>query len=185
MDAGIGIVNAGAGGGSFARWLADRVGMGGEIVAADLDVRLLEDLNASNVEIRQLDLVRDELPEATFDFVHTRMVLMHIAARDAVLARLVRALRPGGTVMIEEQDVFPIALAPAGSYVRHMGGGRLRSSVRRESPGNAARRRGRLARWRHDSEATVARASSAPTSATSTRAGRSRRSSGSGCRSPR
>jgi SAM-dependent methyltransferase len=109
-------LDAGAGGGSFARWLADRVGKGGGVVAVDLDVRLLEDLNAPNVEIRQLDLVADELPEAAFDFVHTRMVLMHIPARDAVLARLVRTLRPGGVLMIEEEDTFPIALTPAGSY---------------------------------------------------------------------
>jgi SAM-dependent methyltransferase len=109
-------LDAGAGGGSFARWLADRVGPDGRVVAADLDVRLLEDLNAPHVEIRRLDLVRDELPEAAFDFVHTRMVLMHIPARDAVLERLVRALRPGGVAMIEEQDIFPIPLTPAGSY---------------------------------------------------------------------
>ena len=31
-------LDAGAGGGSFARWLADRVGAGGGVVAADLDV---------------------------------------------------------------------------------------------------------------------------------------------------
>jgi len=109
-------LDAGAGRGSFARWLADRVGSDGGVVAADLDVRLLDDLNAPNVEVRQLDLVRDELPEAAFDLVHTRMVLMHIPARDAVLGRLVRALRPGGVVMIEEQDIFPIPLAPAGGY---------------------------------------------------------------------
>jgi SAM-dependent methyltransferase len=109
-------LDAGAGGGSFARWLAGRVGNRGRVVAADLDVRLLEDLSTPNLEIRQMDLVRDELPEAAFDFVHTRMVLMHIPARDAVLVRLMRTLRPRGVLMIEEQDVFPIALAPAGSY---------------------------------------------------------------------
>jgi SAM-dependent methyltransferase len=109
-------LDAGAGSGSFARWLADRVGMDGEVVAADIDVRLLEDLSAPNVEVRQIDLVHDELEEAAFDFVHTRMVLMHIPAREAVLEKLARALRPGGVAMIEEEDVFPIALTPAGSY---------------------------------------------------------------------
>jgi SAM-dependent methyltransferase len=116
VQAGWKCLDAGAGGGSFARWLADRVGSSGGVIAADLDVRLLEALNAPNVEIRQLDLVSDELPESAFDFVHTRMVLMHIPARDAVLARLVRALRPGGVAMIEEQDIFPIALTPPGRY---------------------------------------------------------------------
>jgi 2-polyprenyl-3-methyl-5-hydroxy-6-metoxy-1,4-benzoquinol methylase len=109
-------LDAGAGGGSFARWLAERVGEDGRVVAADLDVRLLEDLSAPNVEIRGMDLVHDELPDAAFDFVHARMVLMHIPARDAVLARLVDAVRPGGVLMLEEQDTFPIALAPPGDY---------------------------------------------------------------------
>lgn len=109
-------LDAGAGGGSFAQWLAQRVGERGRVVAADLDVRLLDDLRGPNIEVWQLDLVGDELPESAFDFVHTRMVLMHIPERDEVLARLVRALRPGGVLMVEEQDVFPVALTPEGSY---------------------------------------------------------------------
>ncbi len=115
VDHGWSCLDAGAGRGSFARWLAERVGAEGRVVAADIDVRLLADVAAPNLEVRQLDLVSDELPEAAFDFVHTRMVLMNIPARDEVLARLVRALRPGGVLMVEEEDVFPLALA-SGPY---------------------------------------------------------------------
>jgi 2-polyprenyl-3-methyl-5-hydroxy-6-metoxy-1,4-benzoquinol methylase len=39
-------LDAGAGHGSFARWLAARVGDGGTVVAADLEVRLLEHVDA-------------------------------------------------------------------------------------------------------------------------------------------
>src|SRR4051794_20594420 len=53
-------LEAGAGGGSFARWLAGRVGETGHVVAADLDVRLLED--ADDVEPWQMDLAKEELP---------------------------------------------------------------------------------------------------------------------------
>jgi SAM-dependent methyltransferase len=109
-------LDAGAGHGSFARWLATKVGAAGSVVAADLDTQLLEDITEPNIEVRQMDLVSDPLPRAEFDFVHTRLVLMHIPAREEVLGRLRAALRPGGILMIEEQDVFPVLAAATGAY---------------------------------------------------------------------
>ena len=109
-------LDAGAGHGSFARWLRAQVGAAGSVIAADLDTRLLQDAAATNVEVRQLDLASDELPGGEFDFVHTRLVLMHIPAREQVLGRLCAALRPGGILMIEEQDVFPVWAAATGAY---------------------------------------------------------------------
>jgi SAM-dependent methyltransferase len=100
-------LDAGAGHGSFARWLSARTGNTGSVMAADLDTRLLADVTEPNIEVRQMDLASDQLPRAEFDFIHTRMVLMHIRAREQILARLCAALRPGGTVMLEEQDGFP------------------------------------------------------------------------------
>jgi ubiquinone/menaquinone biosynthesis C-methylase UbiE len=76
-------LEAGAGNGSFARWLAMRVGETGRVVAADIDTRLVGDLDAlPRAEVRRIDLVEDELPRAEFDFVHTRMLLLHIPERD-------------------------------------------------------------------------------------------------------
>ena len=109
-------LDAGAGGGSFARWLSNRVGPTGSVVAADLDTRLLEGIDAPNVEVRQMDLVTDELPSAQFDFIHTRWVLLHIPARERVLDRLCAALRPGGVLLVEEGDAFPVLAAATGAY---------------------------------------------------------------------
>jgi SAM-dependent methyltransferase len=109
-------LEAGAGGGSFARWLAARVGGDGRVVAADLDVAVLEQRAAPGVEIRQLDLVRDELPAEAFDFVHTRLVLLHVPEREQVLHRLVGALRRGGVLMVEEDDIFSLAATTSGAY---------------------------------------------------------------------
>lgn len=109
-------LDAGAGGGSFARWLSAQVGPAGSVVAADLDTRLLQGIDAPNLEIREIDLVTDDLPSGQFDFVHTRLVLMHIPQRERVLQRLCEALRPGGTLMLEEADVFPILAAGTGRY---------------------------------------------------------------------
>jgi SAM-dependent methyltransferase len=109
-------LDAGAGGGSFSRWLASRVGETGSVVAADLDPTVLEEIDAPGVTIRQLDLREDELPEAEYDFVHTRLVLMHLPERDEVLARLAEALRPGGVLMVEEDDIYPIVATADGDY---------------------------------------------------------------------
>jgi len=109
-------LDAGAGHGSFACWLGAQVGSSGSVVAADLDTRLLADLTGPNIEVRRLDLVSDALPGGEFDFVHTRLVLMHIPAREQVLGRLIAALKPGGIVMIEEQDGFPVLATATGAY---------------------------------------------------------------------
>ena len=109
-------LDAGAGGGSFARWLASRVGESGSVVAADIDTRLIEPLAAHNFEVRQMDLSTDELEVGEFDFVHTRLFLIHVRAREEVLRGLVAALRPGGILMVEEDDIYPILGSATGDY---------------------------------------------------------------------
>ena len=109
-------LDAGAGEGSFARWLAQRVGERGHVVAADLDVTLMADLDAPNVEVCQTDLTRDALPRDAFDLVHTRLALIHIPARDALLPRLAAAVRPGGVLLVEEDDAYPVASTATGAY---------------------------------------------------------------------
>jgi SAM-dependent methyltransferase len=99
-------LDAGAGAGSFARWLADRTG---DVLAVDIDVRLVEEIAAPGLEVRRHDLAHDELPRGEFDFVHTRLVLIHVPERDAVLRRLADALRPGGVLLVEEDDIDPLA----------------------------------------------------------------------------
>jgi SAM-dependent methyltransferase len=111
VRAGMRCLEAGAGGGSFARWLASR---GCDVVAADMDVRLLEDFE--ELELWRMNLVTDELPQEAFDFIHTRMVLIHIPERDFVLRKLVSALRPGGLLMLEEDDIHPVLALARGPY---------------------------------------------------------------------
>ena len=100
-------LEVGAGGGSVVRMLCDRVGPEGRVLAVDLEPTLLAGLEAPNLEVRRLDVVVDEMPEAEFDLVHARAVLMHIPQRTAVLPRLVGTLRPGGVLLLEEMDLTP------------------------------------------------------------------------------
>jgi SAM-dependent methyltransferase len=61
-------------------------------------------LAAQNVEVRTHNIVTDPLPDATFDLIHVRLVLVHLLEREKVLARLVSALKPGGWLVDEEFD---------------------------------------------------------------------------------
>jgi 2-polyprenyl-3-methyl-5-hydroxy-6-metoxy-1,4-benzoquinol methylase len=114
-------LDVGAGGGSIAQWLATQVKPGGKVLATDLDTRFLTELPETNLEVRRHDITSDALPEAAFDLVHTRLVLMHVSAREQVLPRLVSALKPGGWLLLEEHDAFPIDATASGAYARVWG----------------------------------------------------------------
>jgi len=98
-------LEVGAGGGSIAAWLRDRVGAGGRVVATDLNTRFLDPLRAANLEVRRHDLREDALEVEAFDLVHARNVLVHIPERVAVMRKLAAAVRAGGWICLEEPDV--------------------------------------------------------------------------------
>ena len=101
-------LEVGAGGGSIADWLCDRVGVNGSVLATDIDTRFVETLGRPNLEVRRHDIVSDLLPQAAFDLVHFRLVLGHLPNRNEVLGRLVTALRPGGWMLAEEFDSWSL-----------------------------------------------------------------------------
>jgi SAM-dependent methyltransferase len=104
VGAGWRCLEVGAGRGSIASWLAQRVGPSGSVVALDLDTSLLGWLDEPNVEVICGDVLDIDLPERSFDLVHTRLVLMHIPERRRALERIVSLLRPGGWLVVEELD---------------------------------------------------------------------------------
>jgi hypothetical protein len=57
----------GAGGGSIAAWLCDRVGPEGTVLATDLDTKWVSELAQANLEVRVHDLLDDDLPDGEFD----------------------------------------------------------------------------------------------------------------------
>jgi len=105
-------LEVGGGGGSIATWLSERVGPTGRVLVTDVNTRFLDTLQRANLEVRQHNIVTDPLPEATFDLVHARLVLMHLPERDAVLTRLIKALKPGGWLLDEEFDVLSLRTDP-------------------------------------------------------------------------
>lgn len=98
-------LEVGAGAGSIARWLCEATGSSGLVIATDLEVDLLGAPEA-NMEIRKHDIRTDPLEEGAYDLVHARKVLEHLPAPDEVLARMVRATRTGGWVVVEDADLI-------------------------------------------------------------------------------
>ena len=105
-------LDVGAGGGSVTRMLAERVGATGSVLSVDLDTSLLKELATDRVEVRRHDLMSDPLPEAAFDLVHARLLLMFLTPRVGALQRLVSAMRPGGWIAAIEPDFSTVALSP-------------------------------------------------------------------------
>jgi len=96
-------LEAGAGTGSVARALAELVGPGGYVLAADHDPRFLDGL-PDLVEVRAVDIMADELPSAQFDLVHARLLVAHLHPHPEALRRLAAAVAPSGWLLVEEVD---------------------------------------------------------------------------------
>jgi SAM-dependent methyltransferase len=96
-------LEAGAGGGSIAAWLAERVAADGSVLAVDIDTTHVDHLADGVLEVRRHDLRQDDLPAGTFDLVHERSVISWLDGSGA-LERLVAALAPGGWLLVEDFD---------------------------------------------------------------------------------
>ncbi|MGH8929939.1 MAG: class I SAM-dependent methyltransferase [Egibacteraceae bacterium] len=104
----------GAGGGTIAAWLCDRVGGKGQVVATDLDTRFLAEVKAPNLEVLTHDVSTDGRPGEPFDLIQ-RLLLEWVQDREAVLKRLVTWLAPGGWLLAEDfqwSAKYPIGSPP-------------------------------------------------------------------------
>lgn len=114
-------LEVGAGSGSVARIMAERVGESGRVVAADIDTRFLDGLaGAGNIEVRRCDVRVDDFPASAFDLIHTRWVLEHLPDRLSVMKRMVDWLPPGGWVCFEEPDCAAGLASPNPLWARHI-----------------------------------------------------------------
>lgn len=100
-------LEVGAGNGSVSRWLSTQVGPRGSVIVSDLDTDLIRHIGAPNVTVKRIDVVHDDLG-SDHDLVVARAVLHHIPERNAVIARLAAAVKPGGWMVLEEPDFHPV-----------------------------------------------------------------------------
>jgi len=119
----------GGGSGSVAACMAERVGPRGSVLVTDIEPRFIERSpcrTLANIELRRHDIGVDPLPESAFDLVHARLVLLHVPQRHLALEKLIRSLKPGGHLVIEEFDgrlfdrTTPLPDAPAAKSFRRV-----------------------------------------------------------------
>ena len=103
-------LDAGCGGGDVTFELARLIGPAGRVVGVDIDAtkielatREAEEQQLGNVEFQHTDIFANDLaPE--FDVVYARFLLTHLRRPAEALGRMLRALRPGGVVIVEDID---------------------------------------------------------------------------------
>jgi ubiquinone/menaquinone biosynthesis C-methylase UbiE len=121
------VLDVGAGLGLFSRELARRVGPGGRVLGVERspeqisagERRAREEGEAGLVELRSGDALALPLTEAewgSFDVVHARFLLEHVSEPAAVVEQMRRAARPGGRVVLADDDheMMRIDPEPAG-----------------------------------------------------------------------
>jgi 2-polyprenyl-3-methyl-5-hydroxy-6-metoxy-1,4-benzoquinol methylase len=92
-------LEVGCGNGSTSKWLASRVASSGHVVASDIDLRYIADLNVPNLEVRQINILEDAVEEGSYDPVTARAVLHHITSAEKAVRRMLAALKPGGVFL--------------------------------------------------------------------------------------
>ncbi len=131
------VLDLGSGLGQFTRRMAQAVGNEGQVIGIERDPDQLAQAQdraerseeATLVEFRKGDALEPPLGEAewgSFDVVHARFLLEHVSHPAAVIQQMVRSLRPGGRVIVidDDHDDFRPWPEPAGfpalwqAYVR-------------------------------------------------------------------
>lgn len=109
LVSGMAVLDAGCGPGRLTIPAARRVGPDGEVLAVDFQAEQLQRAqakaaaaNVTNVRFVQAGLGEGKLPEAAFDRALLCTVLGEILDREAALAEIFRALKPGGVLSVTE-----------------------------------------------------------------------------------
>lgn len=117
------VIDIGSGLGQYTMEMAGVVGPSGFCLGIERDPRQLEGAlqnladegGIRGVEFRQGEVERLPLKDnewASFDVGHARFVLEHLSRPDAAMTELVRAIRPGGKVVLEDDDHESLILYP-------------------------------------------------------------------------
>ena len=103
-------VDLGCGGGQGTFELAEMTGPGGFVTGVDVDeVKLAlarqaaAERGLANVEFRAAN-VNDWAEPAAYDFVYSRLLLMHLKQPEDLVRRMWEAVRAGGVLAVEDAD---------------------------------------------------------------------------------
>jgi SAM-dependent methyltransferase len=82
------------------------------VVATDIGTSFLTGFSAPNLHVVQHDVVTEDFPCGSFDLIHARWLLVNLSERERVLTKIVTWLAPGGWLVTEELDHFPMDSSP-------------------------------------------------------------------------
>jgi ubiquinone/menaquinone biosynthesis C-methylase UbiE len=119
------ILDLGSGLGQFSRAMARAV-PGGRVVGIERDAEQLavarrlarEDGEEDLVDFRDGDALALDVDDASFDLAHTRFLLEHLPDPLRAVKTMVRAVRPGGRIVLadDDHDVLRLWPEPPGMY---------------------------------------------------------------------
>jgi serine phosphatase RsbU (regulator of sigma subunit)/SAM-dependent methyltransferase len=117
------VLDVGSGLGQFTRLLARKVGPRGKVLGIERsEAQMAEALKQARhdgeehlLDIRRGDAGNFPLADdewGTFDLAHARFLLEHVTDPLAVVRQMVRAVRPGGRIVLEDDDHMVLRLWP-------------------------------------------------------------------------
>jgi ubiquinone/menaquinone biosynthesis C-methylase UbiE len=110
LQSGMKVLEIGCGGGDLAFDIALTVAPSGRVLGIDIDQTKLDlatreaaELGLTNVDFQYANII-EPVSSGDFDLVHARFVLTHLTDPALALKHIWTALRPGGTVVVEDID---------------------------------------------------------------------------------
>ena len=125
------ILDVGSGLGQLSRAMARAIGPEGKVIAVERDPDQLAEARRQAAENGEADLVDfrrgdafhlplNDTERGAFDIVHTRFVLEHVPDPQGVVDAMVTAARPGGRIVLEDDDHDVLRLWPAVPAFEHL-----------------------------------------------------------------
>ncbi len=107
---GLRVLDAGCGNGAITLRIADCLGPTGRITGIDRDPGMIDIAREAAaqhelpVEFLHTDIEQHAPPGESYDLIYARLLLSHLGDPAAALGRLVKALKPGGILAVEDVD---------------------------------------------------------------------------------
>lgn len=103
-------LDIGCGGGNLSMMVAGMVGVEGYVTGVDFDSEIIQlaqkeahEKGITNVTFRALDAMAIDY-DNDFDIVYTRFLLSHLTDPAALIQKMIKALKPGGRLIVEDID---------------------------------------------------------------------------------